>query len=304
MKYLLPFLCLGLIQKMAAQDSSGKQPVAIFSSEKTINANTTELVGAGRMEFKVTHNFNDIGGSYGGLRNFFGLDYTTDVRIGFEIGLSKNLDVIISRVKAAGNISRIIELGLKYRFLQQTKDNSVPLSLALFANNCISTMPASSSPTDENYFPTFSKRMSQLLQLIAAKRVGKVSLQLNPTYLIQGYVVPFDQKNLFALGGAIRFPVSRRLNIILDYFHTFRNQSSRDSFAVNQSIHFHDAFSIGFEILTGGHVFHLNFTNAREILENRFIPKTFSSWGNGEFRWGFNISRKFNLWKEKFKKKS
>jgi hypothetical protein len=304
MKYLLAVLSLAFMQMARGQNTGGKEETVIFSSEKAINANTTELVGEGRMEFKVTHNFNDIGGSFGGLRNFFGLDYTTDVRIGFGIGLTKKLDVIVARVKAAGNISRIFELAVKYRFLQQTHDNSIPLSLALYANNCISTIGASDSPLDENYFPKFSNRMSQLLQLIAAKKIGKVSLQLNPTYLMQGYVVPQDEKNLFSLGGAIRFPVSHRLNIIIDYFHTFRNQSSRDFFAQTQSIHFHDPLSIGFEILTGGHVFHLNFTNAREILENRFIPKTFSSWGNGEFRWGFNISRKFNLWKEKNKKKS
>ena len=50
---------------------------------------------------------------------------------------------------------------------------------------------------------------------------------------------------------------------------------------------FHDVFGIGVEILTAGHVFHLNFTNARNILENRFLAHTTGSWGEGQFRWGF-----------------
>ncbi len=287
--------------KEGEKKGEGKTPVVIFNSERVINANTTELVGKGKMDFKVTHNFGDVGGSLGGLKNFFGLDNTTDVRIGFEIGVGKNLDITIARAKAAGNLSRIVETGIKYRFLQQTTDNSTPLSLALFVNNCISTMDKSTFPTDENYFLDFSDRTSQVFQLIVAKKIGKVSLQLNPTFLAQGHVVPNDDKSMFAIGGAIRFPVSKNVNIIADYFHAFRSKSSEAFFALPSqgSIKFYDPLSIGFEILTGGHVFHLNFTNARETLENRFLPKTTSSWGKGQFRWGFNLSRTFSLWKAK-----
>ena len=134
--------------------------------------------------------------------------------------------------------------------------------------------------------------------------MGKVSLQLNPTLMTRGYAISYDQKTMFSLGGALRVPLGNKLNLVLDYFHTFRNQSSKDAFAVNhgkQSIKFYDPIGIGFEILTAGHIFHLNFTNATEILENRFIPRTISSWGKGQFRWGFNISRTFVLWREKKK---
>jgi hypothetical protein len=292
-----------LLKEGEKKDKETKEAVVIFNSERVITANTTELIGKGKMDFKVTHNFSDLAGKQGGLKNFFGLDVTTDVRIGFEIGLSDKFDVIVARVKAAGNLSRILETGFKWRFMQQTTDNSTPLSLALFVNNAISTMDKSPLPTDENYFQDFGDRTSQVLQLIVAKKIGKVSVQLNPTYLTQGHVVPNDDKNMFAIGGAIRFPVSKKVNIIADYFHAFRSQGSKDFFALpaQGSIKFYDPLSIGFEILTGGHVFHLNFTNAREILENRFLPKTTSSWGKGQFRWAFNISRTFSLWREKSK---
>ena len=56
---------------------------------------------------------------------------------------------------------------------------------------------------------------------------------------------------------------------------------------------------VGFEILTGGHVFHLNFTNATDLLENRFLSRTISSWGKGQFRWGFSVSRDFNMFRNK-----
>jgi hypothetical protein len=105
---------------------------------------------------------------------------------------------------------------------------------------------------------------------------------------------------MFALGGAIKVPIiTNRLNLIVDYFHSFRSKSSKDSMRVNKNLTFYDPIGVGFEILTSGHIFRMNFTNATEILENRFIPRTTTNWGKGEFRWGFNISRNFTLWRPK-----
>ena len=299
MKKVLLFAILIISLQLQAQKKTDKKTVEIFHSVRTINANTTELVGKGKMDFQVTHNFDDIAGKRGGIRNFFGLDNSTDVRIGFQVGVGKNMDLLVARAKAAGNISRLFELGLKYRFLQQTEDNSTPVSLALFINNTISSMKASDSPTDDNYFKNLGDRSTQVFELIVARRFGKISLQLNPAFLNQGYVVPNDQKSMFALGGAIRLPINAKFNIIIDYFHPFRSQSSKDFLFNTKGLKFYDPLGIGLEILTAGHVFHLNFTNAREILENRFLPRTISNWGKGEFRWGFNIARKFTLWREK-----
>lgn len=299
MKKVLHFSILIISLQIQAQTKAEKKGVEIFRSVRAINANTTELVGKGKMDFQITHNFDDIGGSRGGIHNFFGLDNTTDVRIGFQIGVGKKFDVQWARAKAAGNISRIVELGVKYRFLQQTEGNSTPVSLALFVNNAISTMKASDSPTDENYFQNLGDRSTQVVELILAKRIGKVSLQLSPAFLNQGYVVPKDQKTMFALGAAIRFPVSAKFNIIIDYFHPFRTQASKDFLYNTRGLKFYDPMGVGFEIITPGHVFHMNFTNAREILENRFLPRTISNWGRGEFRWGFNLSRRFTLCREK-----
>jgi hypothetical protein len=124
-----------------------------------------------------------------------------------------------------------------------------------------------------------------------------VSLQLNPTLVTRNYAISYDQKTFFALGGAIRLPLSARVNLIVDYFAPFRKQAVEDSFRVKNNLRFYNPLGIGFEILTSGHVFHLNFTNATEILENRFIPRTISSWGKGQFRWGFTISRRFSLFR-------
>jgi hypothetical protein len=300
---LFMFLCISL--QMTAQDTATltSKPVKAFSAPKTINARTTELTGKGKMDFNVTHNFGDVGGSNGGLKRFFGLDNATDISIAFTVGLGENFDASIARVKGAGAQQQLYELAGKYRFMQQREnDPSHPLSLALFANMVIAASPENPFPNQDNSYDGLGERMSNVLQLIIAKKMGKISLQLNPTFVTRGYAISYDKKSMFALGGAVKVPLGGRVNLVLDYFHPFRDRASKDSFRINDNLRFYDPFGIGFEILTSGHIFRLNFTNATEILENRFIPRTISSWGKGQFRWGFTISRKFTLWRDKNRK--
>lgn len=289
-----------LTLQVSAQEKKEAKPVEIFSSTKTINARTPELVGKGKLDFNVSHNFGDVGGSNGGIKRFFGLDNASDIRIAFTLGLGNNLDLNIARAKGAGPQQQLYETGIKYRIMQQREnDPSHPLSIALFGNMVIAASPQSAFPNQDNSYDGLGERMSNVLQLILAKKMGKVSLQLNPTFVTRGYAISYDQKNFFALGGSLKLPLGGRVNLLLDYFHPFRSETTKNSFKLNDNIKFHDPLGIGFEILTSGHIFRLNFTNATELLENRFIPRTITSWGKGQFRWGFTISRKFRLWTAK-----
>ena len=301
MKKLFTLTGILISLTILAQDKTEKKPVQIFSSEKAINANTPETVGKGKMAFKVSHNFGDIAGDNGGIKRFFGLDNSTDIRIGFQIGLGKRFDIIAARAKGAGLQQQLLEFGIKYKLLEQVEnDPSHPLSVALFANAVIATNKANSFPNQDNSFKDFSDRLSNVLQLIVARKIGNVSVQLNPTLVTRGYAISYDDKTMFALGGAIKLPlVANRINLLVDYFHPFRSESSKKSFLTNDNLKFYDPLGVGFEIITSGHIFRLNFTNATELLENRFIPRTISSWGKGQFRWGFAISRNFRLWTAK-----
>lgn len=303
MKQIFTLLTLVISLALFAQDETAKKPVQIFSSDKVVNANTPEVTGKGRMAFKVSHNFGDIAGSNGGIKRFFGLDNASDIRIAFNIGVGKKMDIIAARAKGAGLVQNLWELGLKYQLMQQFEnDPSHPIALTLFANAVVSSQKANAFPNQDNSFEGFGDRVSNVVQLIIAKKMGKVSVELLPTYMTRGYAISYDQESMFALGGAIKVPiVQNRLNLLVDYFHPFRKEAVEDSFIVNDNIEFHDPLGVGFEIITTGHIFRLNFTNATEILENRFIPRTITSWANGQFRWGFTISRNFVLWRDKKK---
>jgi hypothetical protein len=289
---------------------SAKPATIIFYSQKLINTNTVEVLRKGILEFKVVHNFGDIAGDNGGAKSFYGLDNATDVKIAFQAGLTKKLNVFLSRTKGGGNISQLIETGIKYQFLQQLdNDPNHPIAVTVFANNVVSAMQANTDTSiaqlkiKENHFTKFSDRMSQVVQIMIARKFRKISLQLSPTYVHTNYVVLNDQKNLFALGAGIRLPLSKKFVLIADYFHAFRSKASEAALTAQYAGFYdanrYDAFGIGVEIVTPGHLFHLNFTNTTNILENRFIPRTYTSWGKGQYRWGFTIARNFVLFRDK-----
>jgi Membrane bound beta barrel domain (DUF5777) len=114
-------------------------------------------------------------------------------------------------------------------------------------------------------------------------------------------VIKNDVPNMFAMGAAVRVPIYKSFVFIADYFHPFRTQKSADSLRL-KGINFYDVLGVGLELVTPGHIFHVNFTNTTNILENRFIPRTTTSWKKGQYRWGFTVTRDFVLRKNKNKK--
>src|ERR1700674_1588744 len=80
------------ITKDIKEAGKENQPVKVFYDQRLINANTVEVLHKGIMEFKVSHHFGDIGGENGGVKYFYGLDHASDVRIGFNIGLTDKLN--------------------------------------------------------------------------------------------------------------------------------------------------------------------------------------------------------------------
>ncbi len=93
-----------------------------------------------------------------------------------------------------------------------------------------------------------------------------------------------------AIGFAGRIKFSKRISLVADYFYVFSKFREK-----NEALPYYTPLGIGIEIETGGHVFHLNFTNSSGIIENDYLPVTSDSWADGDIKLGFNISRVFYL---------
>lgn len=280
--------------------------LATFKGSKIINAQSTETVKAKTCDFSITHRFGNIGTqSNGGGHTLYGLDNITDVRIGFDFGITNNLTLGFGRSKQGELIDGLV----KYRILTQTIDNHVPISLAFYGDMGYTPQAANQFYSGMVMASDFKQndihRFSYTSQLIIARKFGwRFSMELIPTYQHRNYVLgtinadndAVETNDLISFGGGMRLKLTKRFALIADYFYTLSPYRTN-----NKATPFYNPLAVGVEIETGGHVFHLNFTNASGIVENNFIPNTTDSWLKGGFKFGFNISRVFNVGGKKHK---
>jgi len=257
------------------------RPVAIFKSSRLILSQTTETVKKHNLNFLIIHRFGDLAGKNGGGQFFYGFDDIADVYLGFEYGVSDNLNVDIGRSTIGG----LADLELKYAILHQTTDGSSPVAITVLGEGAL-------RPYGFVTYPTFGDRVSYLAQVLVARKFSPgLSLQLTPTLVSNNSTVPLtpgSEERFFALGATARIKVTNHMGLIFDYSHPF------SSFR-NSGNGFYDPLGAGIEIETGGHVFTINVTNARAVSEINYLNDTQSNFAKGQFRIGFTISRMFDL---------
>ncbi|WP_299290620.1 DUF5777 family beta-barrel protein [uncultured Mucilaginibacter sp.] len=259
--------------------------IAAFKSTRLILTPTTETNKKKNLNFMVVHRFGDVAGAAGGGKTLYGFDNSSDIYIGFEYGLTDNLDINFGRSK----YEQLLELGFKYSLLHQTSNNSMPVALTLLANAGLKPYQVTT-----NVFDDYTNRLSYFYQAIFSRKFSsRLSLEVAPSFLRDNLPFPYingNEKNIFALSAAGRFKVTKHMGIVLDYAHPF--SSFRRN---NTSTPFYDPLGVGIEIETGGHVFTMNFTNAEAISPINYLSSTTSNWAKGQFRFGFNIARVFDL---------
>ncbi|KQM66338.1 hypothetical protein ASE74_07965 [Pedobacter sp. Leaf216] len=275
---------------------------ATFKATKLINIQTNETIYKNEMDFRVDHRFGDIAGNGGGIKNFFGLDQSTDIRIGFEYGISDKLSVGLARAKGAGIVTQLYEGNLKYRLLEQTTDDKIPVAVTLFGSSTIAAVKASTDPTAANAYRNFQDRLVYVLQgVIARKFNSNFSMLIMPSYVHRNFTVFGDENDLFALSVGGRIKITKRMAFVADYTFPFRNKGKKAYLENTSGNQYYNTLGAGLEFETGGHIFHLNFTNATAIQESQFITDTNTSWLKGQYRWGFSIARRFSFDKKKAK---
>ncbi len=267
-----------------------------FRDTRVINSHSVETLPKGKLNIRITHRFGDLAGDAGGFQTFYGLENASDVSIGAEYGVSNRFNIGLFRSKGAGGLpngsaglNQLMNGVLKYRALWQRAEG-MPVSLTFVG--ILSASTAEKLEGDASIirsFPQFQHRLAYHGQASLSRRYSfGLSLQLTAGYTYRNLVLFNDENGLFSLGGAARMQLSKVVGIVFD--STFPISDLR-----NTENGFYPAIGFGLELDTGGHVFQINLTNATAIMETDYIPYTTSSWGEGQFRIGFTISRLFNL---------
>lgn len=267
---------LNMLNDSMAANKTKTYVTGTFKATHIINTQTIESPAQNNLNFVIQHRFGQLNsGSY----NFFGLDNAT-LRLGLDYGITDRLAVGIGR----SSYLKTFDGYLKYKLLRQTEHGGMPVSVSLLGQVTDFTQDM---PT-ETYLNTKYRTAYAAEALIARKLSRSLSLQVTPTWLHYNLVPTVNDKNdVLAIGLGGRMKITNRMSIDAEYDVVPSNQ------VVSATVH--NSFSLGWDIETGGHVFQLVFSNSQSMLETQYLTQTSGTWGKGDIYFGFNISRNFNL---------
>jgi len=251
-----------------------------FKSTRVINGQSIEMLNKGVLDFRILHRFGLV---KNGLKDLFGLDVAS-MRMGFDYGLSDRLGIGIGR----STFNKEMDGFVKYKVLRQsTGEKKMPISLIWVSGMTVRTLAYQNDDLN-----SFENKLGYFHQAIIGRKFSDgFSLQFSPTLVHRNLVqTATDNNTIYALGIGARLKMSDRTALILDTYPQF---GANPSNTTSQKIIL--PLSIGVDIETGGHVFQLHFSNARGMNEKAFITETFNDWGQGQFAFGFNLSRVFTV---------
>lgn len=272
-----------LLNLLGTQEPRKEITKNAFKSTRVINNQSMEFLSPGTMDFIILHRFGQISE---GMGNFFGLDQAS-MRMALDFGIMQNLMVGIGRSTYKKELDGFVKFA---PIRQSTGPNNFPATIAISAGTTLNTLPWS-DPARKNYF---TSRLAYYTQVIIGRKFNQnLSLQISPTMvhnnLVASQSIPND---VFAssLGGRVK--VSKRMALTFDYTYVISG--------IDKNV-YKDPLSFGLDIETGGHVFQLHFSNSTGMNERAFITETTGSWDKAEIRFGFNLSRMFQIKKQKEK---
>lgn len=274
---------LGLLEE--EQEPVTDYTIATFKSTRLVSGHSVETVAGGEFMFIIGHRFGELNS---GWRDLFGLDNST-IRLGGDFGLTDAIDVGIGR----SSFQKTYDGFLKAKLLRQKSGaQNFPVTVTAMSNAYVRA-DEWENPERENYQ---SSRWNFSHSLMLASKLGNAaSVQLTPMVVHRNLVPTPEDENLVylgSLGTSIKISGSSRLNA--EYFYLPEGQIT--SPVGGQMVR--NAFSLGWDLETGGHVFQLHITNSKGMTEKFLATETLGNWADGGIYFGFNVNRIFNIKKK------
>ncbi|MDH4091700.1 MAG: DUF5777 family beta-barrel protein [Cyclobacteriaceae bacterium] len=262
--------------------------LATFKGTRLGNGHTIETTGAGALDFLFEHRFGAIND---GIYEMFGLD-AAYVRLGLDYGITNKLSVSINR----NSRDKTMDGYLKYRLLRQHKGGTnLPVSVTILAGAAYKLSPKNNADISPE-FKNIDRMAYTGQMLIARKFTPSFSFQLMPTLIHKNIVEEYEKNDQFALGMGGRIKLTKSVALTMEYYHNF---SAPDNDQLPETRKQYDSFALGIDIETGGHVFQLLMTNAIGLTERAFVAETTDNFFAGDIHLGFNVSRTFQLKRDK-----
>jgi hypothetical protein len=287
MKKIFILLTLSLfISPLFAQEETnaqdGSKPVRFtFGTTILIDNHTVATPYKGGLELEIHHRFSKIENYH----NLFGIFGSANTRIGLNYGITDRLMVGAGTTKDY----KLQDIQWKYLILQQTEDNSMPVSLSYYGNIVGDLQKEEAFGPVDRYKDIH--RISYFSQLIVARKISEMfSVQVAPS-LAYFNSVPQNPdstgyKNLnLGLSVGARANLFGAHSVILEYDQLLTKQDLVVQPKPN--------LSLGWEINTATHTFQIFVANYSQIINQRNLVFNTNDFTKGDCLVGFNVTVRF-----------
>ena len=299
--YFLFSLLILISAGVQAQDEEEKEKPKpqrkAFESAVLID-NQSDVVNSSKtLEWNIQHRFGTV---ENGASDLLGMFAASNIRLGFSYTPIDRLAIGFGLSKIAAT-NPYVDLNVKYKILEQTRENEMPVNLTFYGNAALDTR-------DKSKFDEDLHRLSYFGQLILSRRISK-KFSVQGTFMMSHFnaVDTLFSNDVFGIGLGARFKVSSQGSILFEWTEPITEHD------INSTVHgditkaagpFRN-IAIAYEIATSAHAFQITFGIYRDLLQQynlayndtRTAQDLFNAndndWYKFQYAIGFNMTR---LW--------
>ncbi len=298
-KTILFLLFTGLVfsyafaQEEAAQETES-YPVTTFESNFLVDDQTTLVFDKKTLDFAIQHKFGTVENGISDLWGIYGAG--TNIRLALNYVPIKHLQVGagISKTKMFTDVSA------KYSILQQTSDNKMPVSLAVYGvvgmdgrgDDAFETSQV--VDTKGETLPKsieFIDKVSYFSQVIVSRKFTEwLSVQGGASFSHYNMVSWDENHDLFGLHALGRIKISPQSSLTFNYNQPLKIESISEQ---KEMPDYTPTIALGWQISTFTHAFQLYVSNASSMVAQENMMFNRANFDKSGIAIGFTITR---LW--------
>ena len=296
MKKIAGFITLFSLVFGAFSQETGSEPekkakdipvAAAFESSFLIDNQTWVIPAKKSLTYTIQHKFGSMDN---GISDLFGI-YSpgANVRLGLYYVPVKNLQIGYGITKK----NKYSDFNAKWTIFEQTRKNTIPVSVTLYGNVAI-------DGRNESNFGTvfdFTDRFSYFSQLLIGRKFNNwLTLQVGTSFTHYNIAAPDgDHDKIGAhINGRIKCSPQSSLIFTYDVPLKWNRISEQYRPSKNTTIDYSEPdLAIGWEISTGTHAFQIYAGSSEGILPQDAMMFNQNRWDKGKMAFGFTITR---LW--------
>jgi hypothetical protein len=268
-------------QEETPAEKSSKPVRFTFGTSMLIDNQTVATPYKGGLELEIRHRFSLIENYH----NLYGIYGAANTRIGLNYGVTDKLMVSAGTTKDY----QLQDLNVKYLILQQTEDNSMPVSLSYFGNVVADLRSEDAFGPEDSYKAIH--RLSYFNQIIVARKIDeRFSVEVAPAISYFNSVPALSDStgyknfNLSVSAGA-RANLFGNHSLILEYDQLLTKQDLPEQPKPN--------LALGWEIGTATHTFQVFVANYSGMINQYNLLYNTNDFTKGDYLFGFNITVRF-----------